>query len=166
MEDFLLETRDQLAKAESKLESMKTNSLELASIEKEFAKMEKYLDEVVFTIIDSISEKIKLTEDVQFLKELHFLYGLGYRLTMLYLNYKIHKLSGVINSQIIERESKREPKRNIKGNSLLRRWSHTLRGSGRPRPYTQETMVHRTINSYEIKKVPAEPWDPPGQGRK
>jgi hypothetical protein len=154
MEEFLLEIRGQLVKAESKLESMKTNSLDLISINKEFAKTEKYLNEVVFTIIDSISEKIKLTEDIQFLKELHFLYGFGYRLTMLYLNYKIHKLSGVIDSQIIEQE-----------NNLLRRWSHTLRGSGRPRPYAQETMVHRTINSYEIKKVPAEPWDPPGQER-
>lgn len=161
MEDFLLETRDQLAKAESKLESMKTNSLELASIEKEFAKMEKYLDEVVFTIIDSISEKIKLTEDVQFLKELHFLYGLGYRLTMLYLNYKIHKLSGVINSQIIEQEFERD----IKRNNMLRRWSDIFGGAERPRPYAQETLVHRTINSYEIKKVPAEPWDPPRQER-
>lgn len=154
MEEFLLEIRGQLVKAESKLESMKTNSLDLISINKEFAKTEKYLNEVVFTIIDSISEKIKLTEDIQFLKELHFLYGFGYRLTMLYLNYKIHKLSGVIDSQIIEQE-----------NNLLRRRSDIFGDSERPRPYAQETLVHRTINSYEIKKVPAEPWDPPGQER-
>jgi hypothetical protein len=154
MNSFLLEIRGQLVKAESKLELMKTNSLDLISINKEFAKTEKYLNEVVFTIIDSISEKIKLTEDIQFLKELHFLYGFGYRLTMLYLNYKIHKLSGVIDSQIIEQE-----------NNLLRRRSDIFGDSERPRPYAQETLVHRTINSYEIKKVPAEPWDPPGQER-
>jgi DNA repair ATPase RecN len=28
------------------------------------------------------------------------------------------------------------------------------------RPYSRQTMVHRTINSYEIKDVPTRPWDP------
>lgn len=161
MKDFLLEIRGQLVKAESKLESMKTNSLELVSIEKEFAKMEKYLNEVVFTIIDSISEKIKLTEDIQFLKELHFLYGFGYRLTMIYLNYKIQKLSSIIDSQIIEQEFKRDIKENI----LIRRRADIFGGSERPRPYANETLVHRSINSYEVRDVPAEPWDPPEQER-
>lgn len=155
MKAFLSEIRSQLVEAESKLESMKTNSLDLVFVNKEFAKTEKYLDEVVFTIIDSISEKIKLTEDVQFLKELHFLYGFGYRLTMLYLNYKIHKLSIVVDSQITEQELKRDIEEK-------RRWSHAFGASRRSRrPYSQETVVPRSINSYEIKKVPAEPWDPP-----
>lgn len=29
------------------------------------------------------------------------------------------------------------------------------------KPFSQETVVHRSINSHEVRKIPSEPWDPP-----
>jgi len=30
------------------------------------------------------------------------------------------------------------------------------------RPYSRETVIPRSISSYTVRKVPPEPWDPPG----
>jgi len=161
----LFDLRDKIEEVERKLNKLKTKSLDYASMEGEFRRMEKYLNGEVFDLIDLISEEIEKTRDIDCLKNLHFYYGKFYRITMFYLNYKIHKLSNCLNSQAdSEEEIDLQEKAAVRD---YRRVHLSSKNKGfengiRPcRPFSQFSVVPVSIARCDLTKIP-ESWDPPG----
>lgn len=43
----------------------------------------------------------------------------------------------------------------------IKKYISSINEGFRPRPYSQLSVIPRSISSYTVEKVPVEPWDPP-----
>lgn len=114
------------------------------------------LEKMLIPLIDEVSEAINKTDDAYYLKNLHFIYGIAYRINMEMHCYRIEKLVERLN--LLENEKNDFQKRE---RLFSRRNDKDLVDcSPGVNPHTRFTQVHRSINSSYSRQIPTIPWSP------
>ena len=83
------------------------------------------------------------------------------------------KLDGMIEMKLDGLEKRLEEKIEVQINDGFKQYGTSVKyirdyisdhrnGFRAARPFSQQTVIPRSISTYTVQKVPAEPWDPPG----